>query len=305
MKKIIALLLIILSASVFAQVKTSATIPDSLIMERTAAKTNQISASCASPSGTMLVVAAPPPSYAWLQANGYCHPASYGSVGTVCWSFVPTQNSVTINSGFSTTGCGSITFGPFNLYACSPSCTLVGSGLSFGVTPGQCYTWCMGYNGTGGLCSFNDFCPYFQQNTILPIELLYFAGSNQGDVNVLQWKTATETNNSFFSIETSDNAQDWAELTHVNGAGTSVNYIEYKYTFKNFSKSINYYRIKQVDFDGGYKYHGIIAIDNSLRLEDNKILHIYNVFGQEVNSDYKGVVILYYDNGVITKRINN
>ena len=306
MKKILIIILLFATSLVKSQVNSSVSIPDSLIIQQASGKyggINQIQATCASPSGGMNTIAAPPPSYAWLQTNGYCNPASYGSSGTVCWSFVPTGNTVTINSGYSTTGCAIISFGPFTLFTCFPACTNMGAGLSFSVTPGQCYTWCMGYSGVGGGCSFNDFCPYYQQSTILPIGLLYFAGSNQGRVNILQWKTATETQNSHFIVEVSYNAQEWNELTQINGAGNSHYPIEYKHTINEYNKSVNYYRLKQVDYDGTYKYHGIIAIDNSNKSEDVKIISILNVFGQQVNEDYRGVQFLYYSNGSVEKKI--
>ena len=80
---------------------------------------------------------------------------------------------------------------------------------------------------SGPSCVFNDFCPYFQQFTVLPIELSYFAGSNQGNVNVLQWKTETEKNNDYFILEISNDATNWINLTNIKGNGNSSNSIIY------------------------------------------------------------------------------
>jgi len=192
--------------------EVSAPEPDKFVTD------NQIMGTCASPDGNMNSTSAPPASYAALQTGGYCNPNNYGGSGTVCWVFTPTGNSVSINSGYSTSGCTNacgLSFGSFNLYTCAPACVLVSTGLNHTVNPGQCYTWCMNYTKTGGgcpaACHFNDFCPYYQQTTILPVDLIYFAGANIDNLNVFEWKTATELNNDFFVLETSENALDWTE----------------------------------------------------------------------------------------------
>ena len=286
-----------------SQVQSLASIPDSLMVDKDSTHAYRIASSCGSPTGSMNTIAAPPPSYAWLQTNGYCNPASYGKNGTVCWSFTPTGNTVTINSGVSSSGCGSTSYGPFNLYTCSPACVSQGTGLTFAVTPGQCYTWCMGYSGTGAFCSFNDFCPYYQQSTVLPIELLYFAGSNQDNTNVFQWKTATEINNNYFTIENSLDGINWVEVTRVNGAGNSTTPNQYSYFLNKYENKLNYYRLKQTDFNGAYKYHGIIVIDNTITNSEPNIIGIYNQYGQQVDENYKGFVIYHYEDGTSKKII--
>lgn len=304
MKKILTIFLLLLVSLFYSQVKSNFYIPDSLVLKNNKYTPIQITAgTCASPNGGMNSIGAPPASYAALQAGGYCNPAAYGKNGTVCWSFTPTQGSVNINSGFSTTGCAGVGFGPFTLYQCSPSCAVVGAGLNFTVTIGQCYTWCMTYSGIGGGCTFNDFCPYYQEFGVLPIDLSYFAGSNQGNLNVLQWKTETERNNDYFIIEQSSDAFNWNELNIIKGSGNSNHSLIYYYKDNSFKNIVNYYRLKQVDYDGSYKYHGIIVINNFIT-EKSKVLKIFNVFGQEVDETYKGIIILYYDNGFVEKKIN-
>lgn len=307
MKNFLLILGLLITNLVFSQTITSTYLKDTSttkVSDNLTEKsgTLRILSSCAVPTGSMNSTPITPPSYAWLQTNGYCNPSTYGKTGTVCWTFIPTGNSVTINSGYSSSGCGSITFGPFNLYTCAPACVSQGTGLTFAVTPGQCYTWCMGYNGTGGLCSFNDFCPYFQQSTVLPIELVYFAGSNQGEYNVFSWKTASETNNNYFSIEYSVDAINWNELGRIPGAGNSSTYNSYEYKTTQFTHTVNYYRIKQVDFNGAYKTYGIIVIDNTIDY-NVKLIKTYNLFGQEVDEYFKGLVIEFYDDGSTRKVI--
>ncbi len=305
--KILILLSFLIFSNYNAQISGYFLPKDSLIVKSTLAL--RTAASCAAPNGGMNSIPAPPGSYAVLQAGGYCNPNSYGKTGTVCWSFVPTGNSITINSGYSTSGCTNacgISFNSFILYACAPSCTVVGSGLSFSVNIGQCYTWCMNYVISGGgcpnACGFNDFCPYYQQSIILPIELLYFAGSNQGDVNVFQWKTASEKNNSYFEIEVSSDAQNWKSIDKINGSVDSHSEITYNYKDNNFSKGLNYYRLKQVDVNGSYKYHGIIYINNSVTYNVIKRL---TILGTEISEGYEGIYIEVDDMGVYRKKCCN
>jgi hypothetical protein len=304
MKKLLNLLLILVTFDTVAQVTSGHFIPDSLIGQASKLSPVQtIAGTCASPNGNMNSIGGPPGSYANLQAGGYCNPASYGSSGTVCWSFTPSQPSVSINSGYSQSGCSTISFGPFTLYKCAPSCSVMGTGLNFSVTPGQCYTWCMGFSATGPpSCSVNDWCPYYQQFTPLPIELGYFAGSSQGDVNMLVWKTMTEINNDYFVLEISSDATNWREIVQIKGAGNSKKAITYSYKHQGFTRGvINYYRLKQVDIDRTFEYHGIVAINNT-KDNDTKVIRVLNMLGQEVTENYEGIKIVYYSDGSIEKK---
>ena len=300
MKKLLIILTTLLTTYCSSQTISNYRISDSLIKDNNLTA-KVMAGSCASPNGGMNSIGAPPPSYAWLQTNGYCNPASYGKNGTICWSFTPTSNSININSGYSSSGCGVISFGPFTLYTCAPACAVVGAGLNFSVISGQCYTWCMGYSGTGGLCSFNDFCPYYQQFAILPIELSYFAGSNQNNVNILQWKTETERNNDYFVLEISSDALNWDVLTRIKGSRTTSKSITYGYKHTNFNYGINYYRLKQVDYNGIYQYHGIVVINN-IKDPNVKIVKILNILGQEVPENYNGIKIIYYSDNSVVKQ---
>jgi hypothetical protein len=269
---------------------------------------------CSSPNGNMNSISSPPANYNALQTGGYCNPASYGKSGTICWTFTPITDSVVINSGYATTNCSifycNINFSSFNLYTCSPACIFIGTGLNYTVTPGQCYTWCMTYSVSAGAgfcassCAFSDFCPYYiTSNSILPVELLYFAGTNQDKYNILQWETITETNNKDFIIDISKDGINWALLNEIKGAGTSISIKKYRYLDTKFNEGINYYRLKQIDFNGQITYFGIIAINN-LNIEISKLIRITNLLGQEVDVDSPGLKFLYYSDGSVIKKIN-
>jgi hypothetical protein len=94
----------------------------------------------------------------------------------------------------------------------------------------------------------------------LPIVLSEFRAKVVGHSTLLTFTTATELNNSHFVIERSSNNQTWAEIGQVRGAGTSTEEQSYTFTDEKPLVGANYYRLKQVDFDGKYEYSPIRVV---------------------------------------------
>jgi photosystem II stability/assembly factor-like uncharacterized protein len=92
-------------------------------------------------------------------------------------------------------------------------------------------------------------------NSSVPVELSSFLGNVNGNNVSLLWSTATEQNNNGFSIERSTDLKGWTNLTFIKGSGTSTEKHYYSYLDKNLSTGGYYYRLKQTDFDGTYKYY--------------------------------------------------
>jgi hypothetical protein len=90
--------------------------------------------------------------------------------------------------------------------------------------------------------------------TPLPVKLISFTASVSGYIVNLDWKTASEVNNDYFQIQRSTNGRDWQDLARVKGAGNSNESITYTTIDQLPYHGINYYRLKQVDFDGRYEY---------------------------------------------------
>ncbi|MBI2270525.1 MAG: T9SS type A sorting domain-containing protein [Bacteroidetes bacterium] len=95
----------------------------------------------------------------------------------------------------------------------------------------------------------------------LPIELLNFNAIGQTDKVRIYWRTASETNNNFFTIEKSLNGTDWKMIGTVKGAGNSTRIINYESFDHEPVIGIQYYRLKQTDFDGKFKYSKSVAVD--------------------------------------------
>ena len=104
---------------------------------------------------------------------------------------------------------------------------------------------------------------------VLPIQLLSFTGKNEGDKNILEWATASEINNDYFTIQRkneSESESEWEEIGKVNDAGNSNITNKYEFTDQSplsFWRGVGgevYYRLKQVDYNGSFTYSNIISV---------------------------------------------
>lgn len=100
----------------------------------------------------------------------------------------------------------------------------------------------------------------FTVDSALPIELFNFAATALLDGRVkLQWTTVTEINNDFFTVEHSLPQMEFAEIFQTAGAGTTTAKIEYEEIHENPDQGINYYRLRQTDFDGTFTYSKVVS----------------------------------------------
>ncbi len=91
--------------------------------------------------------------------------------------------------------------------------------------------------------------------TTLPVSLTSFTAkpNKQGTVN-LSWSTASEQNNSHFEVTRAANGVDFEKIAEVKGNGNSDVVRHYSYTDTKPVVGTNYYRLKQVDFNGDFAY---------------------------------------------------
>ena len=140
----------------------------------------------------------------------------------------------------------------------------------------------------------------------VPIEYLYFEAkaSNKREIMV-NWATASETNNQLFELERSTNGKDFEKIYETNGQGTTTTTTAYTYVDSdlNTNKNVFYYRLQQVDFDGKKTTSKVIAVHlknngiaihydaasqtfemQNIDFQNNTTcnLAIYNLFGQKV-----------------------
>jgi hypothetical protein len=134
----------------------------------------------------------------------------------------------------------------------------------------------------------------------LPVELTTFQGRLINKAVHLTWQTASEENNEGFEIERSSNGQDWEIIGFVQGNGTTMEVFNYEFIDNQPSNGTNYYRLKQLDYDGSFEYSDVLNIEYRTRnieyrifpnpandfltieIEEPTTFQILNAQGQEV-----------------------
>lgn len=124
----------------------------------------------------------------------------------------------------------------------------------------------------------------------LPISLLYFNGDCKDSIVVLNWATASEINNDYFTIEYTNSLNDedvmWTPIGIVNGAGNSNTMQTYQFIDKPILRDINaeiiYYRLKQTDYNGNYEYFSSIYVD--CRIDNYINTEIINAYCEQKNN---------------------
>lgn len=95
----------------------------------------------------------------------------------------------------------------------------------------------------------------------LPIQLVSFDAFSKGNLIELNWKTATELNNDFFTIERSQSGEKFTDLFQVKGAGTKQTESRYLAKDVNPIRGTSYYRLKQTDFDGTASFSEVVRVE--------------------------------------------
>jgi hypothetical protein len=113
----------------------------------------------------------------------------------------------------------------------------------------------------------------FASSEVLPVELESFNGYAEEGANVLDWMTASETNNSHFEIQrSSDPSKEFKTIGEVKGQGDSTQPFPYRF-LDSAPPTSGYYRLKQVDFEVGFEYTKVIHILRKAGRFD--ISHVY------------------------------
>jgi hypothetical protein len=140
----------------------------------------------------------------------------------------------------------------------------------------------------------------------VPVELASFSAQLVDNEVVLNWTTASELNNQGFEIEQSFDNENFKKVGFVPGFGTTTEMKSYSFRISDVAAGINYYRLKQLDFDGTSAIYNSVAVDGpvpnsfvlnqnhpnpfnpsttisfSLPVESNVSIKLFNMLGQEV-----------------------
>lgn len=106
---------------------------------------------------------------------------------------------------------------------------------------------------------------------ILPVDLAHFTVTARDKTAHLTWATASEVDNDYFLVEKSLDGKSFEAIGKVAGHGTTTREQQYSYEDHELYP-MNYYRLKQVDYDGAHEYSKVITLEKSIG-ED---VHIIN-----------------------------
>ena len=115
---------------------------------------------------------------------------------------------------------------------------------------------------------------------MLPVELASFKAKKRNNTVSLDWVTASEINNDYFEIQRSENGSDFETIGMVHGNGTIDYYFYYSFIDEKPFDELNYYRLKQVDYDGNFEYSDIEVVD--FKVENPNFTISPNPFDNEV-----------------------
>ncbi|MEO1437335.1 MAG: hypothetical protein AAFV80_17465 [Bacteroidota bacterium] len=134
-------------------------------------------------------------------------------------------------------------------------------------------------------------------NDPLPVEMSYFYADKYDRSSVLQWGTETEINNLGFEIQWSTNGVVWERIGYAEGNGNSDQPNHYEFEDDSPMPGSNYYRLKQIDFDGSFKFSDVRIVEfEALSLETVtlypnpavNVLNVDNIMGKAVVYDLLG-----------------
>jgi hypothetical protein len=145
-----------------------------------------------------------------------------------------------------------------------------GSGTSvtvFNLNSGQTYWFRVyEYNNEGVYTLYQTITETDNPNTpdgdeTLPVEITTFKATVVNGKVVLEWVTASETNNEKFIIEKSSGTDGFTVAGEVQGSGYSSIPVEYSFIDNSATSGIWYYKLVQVDFDGNMKSPAVVSVD--------------------------------------------
>ena len=148
----------------------------------------------------------------------------------------------------------------------------------------------------------------------IPVELASFVANVTNNTVVLEWQTATETNNKGFEIQKKSQNGDFMTIGFMGGAGTITQAQNYSYTDSKVAAGNYTYRLKQIDFDGSFEYskNVEVSVTNPLAFSleqnypnpfnpttnirfnlaaDSRVsLKVFDILGQEITTLVNGLM---------------
>lgn len=159
-----------------------------------------------------------------------------------------------------------------------------------------------------GVTHFSRWSAGSKKDGNLPITLISFKGEYKNEKVDLQWETASEVNNEYFSIEHSKDGVNYKLVGTQKGAGNSSINIKYRITDDNPFEEMTFYRLRQVDYDGKSESFPAIVVrnnatSNQISVEKYGPNPFVSTINLQINSNIEGLikVNLYSVQGIIVK----
>ena len=98
-------------------------------------------------------------------------------------------------------------------------------------------------------------------NIVLPVRWVSFTAVNTEQGVDLRWVTLHEQLTQSFVVERSQDGKQYKQIGQLSAAHTSYSDKRYNFFDLNPKPGLNFYRIKQVDFDGAFTYSKVVFVD--------------------------------------------
>ena len=98
-------------------------------------------------------------------------------------------------------------------------------------------------------------------DSIVPVDMIVFEVTAVSNGALLKWSTIEELNNLGFEIQRSQDRINFMKIGFVEGRGTTTTRQDYKFLDNEIKGGKYWYRLKQIDFSGDYKYSDIVVIE--------------------------------------------
>jgi hypothetical protein len=99
-------------------------------------------------------------------------------------------------------------------------------------------------------------------SSILPVSWTRpITAERQGKQTLVSWSVADQINNDYFAVEHSTDGTYFQEIGTQSGEGDFVGELTYNFTHAHPASGANYYRVKQVDYDGGFSFSNIASVN--------------------------------------------
>lgn len=166
--------------------------------------------------------------------------------------------------------------------------------------------------GSGYPCNYKGInwpgisCATVSYPRAVPVELSQFTASEDKSKVVLNWITASEIDNEGFIIEHCTDGINFKEIGYVEGTGSTAFAQNYSFLHNNPAMGINYYRLKQIDYNEAFEYSSTISVE--LKNQNDILVFPNPTYGDvhiKMPTDFTSSYELYNQAGQLIQRAEN